>query len=80
MARQKSGVGPIGTILLMFVVVFIPIIGHIILTFMILGDELSCGEKVLWLLVVWLLPVVGPLLYLIIGQRRDRLVSRLSTT
>lgn len=76
---RKSGVGPIGTILLMLVVVFIPIIGHIILTVIILGDDLSCGEKILWLLVVWLLPVIGPLLYLLIGQRRDRLVSRLSS-
>ncbi|HEY7356443.1 MAG TPA: PLDc N-terminal domain-containing protein [Ktedonobacterales bacterium] len=76
---RNGGVGPIGTILLMLVVVFIPIIGHIILTVIILGDDLSCGEKVLWLLVVWLLPVIGPLLYLLIGQRRDRLVSRLSS-
>jgi len=79
MAGRNSGVGPIGTILLMIVVVFIPIIGHIILTIIILGDDLSIGEKVLWLLVVWLLPVIGPLLYLLIGQRRDRLISRLSS-
>ncbi len=76
---RNGGVGPIGTILLMLVVVFVPIVGHIILTVIILGDDLTCGEKILWLLVVWLLPVIGPLLYLLIGQRRDRLVSRLSS-
>src|SRR5579885_2201276 len=60
---RNGGVGPIGTILLMLVVVFVPIVGHIILTVIILGDDLTCGEKILWLLVVWLLPVIGPLLY-----------------
>lgn len=75
---RKNGVGPIGTILLMLVVVFVPIIGHLILTFIILGDDLSGGEKILWLLVVWFLPVIGPLLYLLIGQRRNRMVSRLA--
>ncbi len=76
--RRSGGVGPIGTIILMLVVIFIPIIGHLILTFMILGDDLSVGEKVLWLLVVWLIPFLGPLLYLLIGQRRNRLVSQLA--
>jgi hypothetical protein len=79
MASGRGGVGPIGAILLMIVVVLIPIVGHIILTVIILGDDLTCGEKVLWLLVIWLLPVIGPLLYLLIGQRRDRLMSRLSS-
>jgi uncharacterized BrkB/YihY/UPF0761 family membrane protein len=76
--RKQGGVGPIGTILLMLVVIFVPIIGHIILTVMILGDDLSSGEKLLWVLIVWLLPILGPLLYLLIGQRRNRLVSQLS--
>jgi hypothetical protein len=76
---RGGGVGPIGAILLMIVVVLVPIVGHIILTVIILGDDLTCGEKVLWLLVVWILPFLGPLLYLLIGQRRNRLVSRLSS-
>lgn len=76
-SKSAGGVGPIGTILLMIVVVFVPIVGHIILSVIILGDDLTGGEKLLWLLVVWLLPVLGPLLYLLIGQRRNRLVSRL---
>jgi hypothetical protein len=37
------------------------------------GDDLSTAEKVIWLLLVWLLfPVAGPLLYLLLGQRRNR--------
>ncbi len=77
-SRRKNGIGPIGAIILMLVVIFVPLIGHIILSVIILGDDLSGGEKLLWLLVIWFLPVIGPLLYLLIGQRRDRLVSRLS--
>ena len=78
-SRSAGGVGPIGAILLMIVVVLVPIIGHIILSVIILGDDLTSGEKLLWLLVVWLLPFLGPLLYLLIGQRRNRLVSRLAS-
>jgi hypothetical protein len=77
-SRSAGGVGPLGTILLMIVVVFVPIVGHIILSVIILGDDLSGGEKVLWLLVVWLLPIIGPLLYLLIGQRRNRMFSQLA--
>ncbi len=60
---------------LFVVVLLFPLIGHIILTVMILGDNLNCGEKVLWLLVVWLVPVIGPLLYLLIGQRTNRVLG-----
>jgi hypothetical protein len=41
---------------------------------MIIGDDLSTTEKLLWLLLVWLVPVAGPLLYLLLGQRRNRLL------
>ncbi len=77
-STRRSGIGPIAAILLMLVVVLVPIVGHIILTVIILGDDLSFGEKVLWLLVVWLLPFLGPLLYVLIGQRRNRLMSQIS--
>ncbi len=56
---------------------FLPLIGHIILTVMIVQDDLTSTEKLLWLILVWLVPVVGPLLYLLIGQRRNRLLSQL---
>jgi hypothetical protein len=57
------------------VVLLLPVIGSIILTLMILVDDLNCGEKGLWLLLVWLVPVIGPLLYLLLGQRRDRVLA-----
>ena len=76
-STRRSGIGPIAAILLMLVVILVPIVGHIILTFIILGDDLTLGEKILWLLVVWLLPFLGPLLYVLIGQRRNRLLSQI---
>ncbi|WP_376796205.1 PLDc N-terminal domain-containing protein [Thermogemmatispora sp.] len=57
--------------LLFLIIIFVPLLGHIIETFMILEDDHSAAGKLLWLAVVWLLfPVVGPLLYLLFGQRR----------
>jgi hypothetical protein len=58
------------------VCIFVPIVGHIILTLMIIQDDLSDLEKVIWLIAVWLGPVIGPLLYLLVGQRRNRLFGR----
>jgi hypothetical protein len=45
---------------------------------MILADDLNCGEKVLWLILVWFVPVIGPLLYLLIGQRQNRVLAAYS--
>lgn len=70
---QGTERGCLATLLLAGVIVFIPVLGHIILTIMILADDLSAGEKILWLLVVWLFWFIGPFLYLLLGQRRDRL-------
>jgi O-antigen/teichoic acid export membrane protein len=51
--------------------ILVPVVGHIIETLMILEDDHSPAGKLLWLAVVWLLfSVVGPLLYLLFGQRR----------
>jgi hypothetical protein len=59
--------------LLFLVIIFVPVLGHIIETFMILEDDHSPAAKLLWLVVVWLLfPVIGPLLYLLFGQRRHQ--------
>lgn len=55
--------------LLFLVCVFVPLLGHIIETVMILEDEHSPTGKLLWLLIVWLLPFVGQFLYLLFGQR-----------
>jgi hypothetical protein len=45
---------------------------------MILGDDLSAGEKLLWLIVVWVFWVIGPFLYLLLGQRRNRLLGQMA--
>ncbi|GAC1627924.1 MAG: hypothetical protein NVS4B7_17220 [Ktedonobacteraceae bacterium] len=59
--------------LLFLIIVFVPLVGHIIETVMVLEDEHSVAAKALWLAVIWLMPIpviVGPLLYLLFGQRR----------
>lgn len=61
------------TIVLIAVCLFLPLIGHIILTVMIIRDYLTLPEKVIWLIAVWAIPVFGPLLYLLVGQRNNRL-------
>jgi hypothetical protein len=75
--RREEGIGCLPAGLLTLVLIFIPILGHIILTFMILGDDLSGGEKLLWLIIVWLVPFLGPFLYLLLGQRSNRLFSQI---
>lgn len=62
---------------LALVVIFFPLVGHVILTAMILGDDLTATEKLLWLIVVWVFWFIGPFLYLLLGQRRHRLLARL---
>ncbi len=62
---------------LFLVIVFIPILGHILATLMVLDDDHSTTGKILWLAVIWLMPpwvVLGPLLYLLFGQRRRRVI------
>ena len=61
------------TIILILVSLFLPLIGHILLTVMIARDYMSFPEKVIWVIAVWALPVFGPLLYLLVGQRSNRL-------
>ena len=71
--RTANTHGCLYNILLTLVILFVPIVGHIICTVYIVGDDMSPVEKVVWLLLVWLLfPIAGPLLYLLVGQRRNR--------
>ena len=74
-SNSDGRLGCFATALLLLVVVLIPVVGHIILTIMILRDDLSTVEKLLWIILVWVLPIVGPLLFLIFGQRRNRLLN-----
>ncbi|GCE47317.1 phospholipase D-like protein [Thermosporothrix hazakensis] len=55
---------------LFLAILFLPVIvGQIIETFMVLEDEYSTSGKVLWLVLIWLVPVIGTWLYLFFGQR-----------
>jgi hypothetical protein len=71
---ESNEMGCLLTTLIVAVCLFVPLVGHIFLTVMIIGDDMSNSEKLLWLLMVWLVPVAGPLLYLLLGQRRNRLL------
>ena len=65
------------TLIAVLTCLFVPVIGHIWVTFMILQDDLSLIEKILWILVVWgTIYFIGPFLYLTLGQRRNRLFGQ----
>ncbi|MFL5694517.1 MAG: PLDc N-terminal domain-containing protein [Ktedonobacteraceae bacterium] len=53
---------------LFLTIVFLPIVGQIIVTLMIFEDQHSPAATLLWLIVVWPLPFLGPFLYLLFGQ------------
>ena len=58
--------------LLFLVIILVPLLGHIIVSVMVLEDDHSLVGKLLWLAVIWLMPipvVIGPLLYLLFGQK-----------
>lgn len=60
---------------LFLVTILFPLIGHLIATVMVFEDEHTTAGKILWLMVIWLMPIpviVGPLLYLLFGQKRPR--------
>lgn len=61
--------------LLFLIIVFIPLLGHIIETVMVLEDDHSLVGKLIWLVIIWLMPIpiiIGPLLYLLFGQKSPR--------
>jgi hypothetical protein len=75
-ARQNTP-GEMSTptiILLILVIIFIPVVGQFIVSYFVLTDRLSFTARLLWLIAVWVLPFLGPLLYLLVGQRRNRLI------
>jgi hypothetical protein len=65
----------VGNLILALIVVLVPGLGHIILTAIILRDDLALWQKVAWILVIWIVWSVGPFLYLLLGQRRNRLLN-----
>jgi len=61
--------------LLFLIIVLVPLVGHIIVTMMLLEDDHRLSGKLIWLAVIWLMPIpviIGPLLYLLFGQKRPR--------
>lgn len=58
--------------ILFLIIVFVPVIGHIILTVLVFEDDHTPLGTVLWLLFIWLIPFVGPFCYLLFGQRHPR--------
>ncbi|HET8842479.1 MAG TPA: PLD nuclease N-terminal domain-containing protein [Ktedonobacteraceae bacterium] len=67
---MSSNRGCLFNSLLFLVIVFIPLLGHVIETVMVLQDDHSSLGMLGWLLLIWLVPFVGPFLYLVFGQKR----------
>jgi hypothetical protein len=64
--------GCLANTILFLVIVFVPLIGHLIETVFVLEDDHTVSGRILWLIVIWLIPFIGPLLYLLFGQRPVR--------
>jgi hypothetical protein len=75
MARARGSDRGCLTVSLFVLVLLFPVVGQVLLTFMVLGDELTAAEKILWLIAIWAVPIIGPLFYLLLGQRRNRVLS-----
>ena len=60
--------------ILFLIIVFVPLLGHIIATIMVFEDNHSLAGTVLWLAAIWLIPFLGIFLYLVFGQRRRRVM------
>jgi Phospholipase_D-nuclease N-terminal len=60
--------------ILFLIIVFVPLLGHIIATIMVFEDDHSLAGSVLWLAAIWLIPFLGIFLYLLFGQRRRRVM------
>jgi hypothetical protein len=57
-----------GKLVLGLVIALIPLIGHIIATWIIVREPRLRLQKILWLVVVWIIPFFGPGLYLLVGR------------
>ncbi len=57
------------------VVILVPIVGDVACTVFILTDDLNVAEKILWIAACWLTQWIGRTLYLLVGQKRNRLLG-----
>jgi hypothetical protein len=60
--------------ILFLIIVFVPVLGHIIATVMVFEDNHSLAGTILWLALIWLVPFLGSFLYLVFGQRHRRVM------
>ncbi len=57
------------------IIILVPVVGDVACTVLIIGDDLTVGEKILWIVACWLTQWIGRTLYLLVGQRRNRLLG-----
>jgi len=69
---------PFGKFLLLLVAAFVPLIGQIVLSVLILKEARSRLSTILWIVVVWLVPNLGPLAYVLFGQQGVSMRRRLT--
>ena len=58
--------------LLFLVIVFLPVIGQLVVTAMIFEEKHSFLGTILWLIITWAIPFLGPFMYLLFGQQPER--------
>jgi len=63
--------------LILLSIILLPVILFLIAIIDILRSEFHDSNKVVWVLVVFFLPILGPILYFIIGrkQKKPKLIS-----
>lgn len=76
-ARQPAPDQTLGAIVLFIVLLLLPIVGQIVATVYIVGDSWNWLVKIVLLLMVWSVPIVGPFVYFLILQKRNRVFPTL---
>lgn len=72
--RSTTRTGCVG-LALAGVIILLPVVGDIACTVFILTDDLSVAEKILWIAACWLTQWIGRTFYLLMGQKRNRLLN-----
>lgn len=72
--RTASRTGCVSA-LLAGIIILVPVLGDVACTVFIVTDDLSLAEKILWIAACWLTQWIGRTLYLLIGQKRNRLLN-----
>jgi energy-coupling factor transporter transmembrane protein EcfT len=72
--RRGGGILEAGCLTLVFLL--IPVVGHIVAAILILLDDLTLAEKLLWLVVAEIFWPIGPFLYLLLGRQQESVFNR----